>query len=341
VLNTTEMSTADFVKFRDANLRAADRVDAIQQVVGKQNLSTIAANRLAESLLGDTIYSNVMLVGYAWQSGLLPLSLDAMLRAIELNGVAVEQNKQAFGWGRLAAAEPQFVQSMISDPQQNTKGSESLDEMIDRRAKFLVDYQDEALSNRFTDLVDEVAQAETALGRANKPALTEAVVRSYFKTLAYKDEYEVARLHTQSGFTDQLKQRYGKGARLRFHLAPPLLSSGVDARGRPRKREFGAWIIPAFRLLARFRKLRGTRLDLFGRTAERRMERALIGEFEDNVEILLQHLSSDNIELATEIVKEYLEIRGYGPVKEEAARNARARIESKLAGYRQVTSRAA
>jgi len=341
VLNTTEMSTADFVKFRDASLRAPDRVDAIEQVVGKQNLSTLAANRLAESLLGDTIYSNVMLVGFAWQSGLLPLSLAAMLRAIELNGVAVEQNKKAFGWGRLAAAEPQFVQSVVSDPLQNIKGIESLDEMIDHRAKFLVDYQDEALSNRFIELVDRVRQAETALGRAHKPVLTEAVARSYFKTLACKDEYEVARLHTQTGFTEQLKQRYGKAARLRFHLAPPLLSRGVDTRGRPRKREFGAWIIPAFRLLARFRKLRGTRLDIFGMTTERRMERALIGEFEDNVEILLQLLSSDNIELATEIIKEYLEIRGYGPIKEEAARSTRARIASKLAGYRQVTSRAA
>ena len=341
VLNTTEMSTADFVKFRDANLRAGDRVDAIQKVVGKRNLSTLAANRLAESLLGDTIYSNVMLVGYAWQSGLLPLSLTAMLRAIELNGVAVERNKKAFGWGRLAAAEPQFVQSRVTDPQENIRGIESLAEIIRRRAEFLAGYQDEALSERFTDLVERVRQAESQLGQGNKLSLTEAVARSYCKTLGYKDEYEVARLHTQSGFADHLRQRYGDGARLRFHLAPPLLRRGVDARGRPRKREFGAWIIPAFRLLARLRKLRGTRLDLFGMTAERRLERALIGEFEDNVELLLQHLSIDNLELATEIVGEYLEIRGFGPVKEEAARNARARIASKLAGYRQVTSKAA
>ena len=148
-------------------------------------------------------------------------------------------------------------------------------------------------------------------------------------------------MQTDSGFLARLRRDYGDKARLRFHLAPPLLSRGLDARGRPRKREFGAWMIPAFRLLARFRKLRGTRLDLFGMSAERRMERALIGEFERDVEVLLQHLSSDNIDLATEIVKEYLEIRGYGPVKEDAARKARARIDSKLTGYRQVTSRAA
>ncbi len=341
VLNTTEMSTADFVKFRDASLKASDRVDAIRDVVGQQNLSTIAANQLAESLLGNTIYSNVLMVGFAWQTGLLPLSLDAMLRAIELNGVEVEQNKKAFGWGRIAATDPAFVLARIDDPQQTVAGIESLDEIIRRRAAFLVDYQDQALSERFTSLVDRTRQAEMALGRGNKLTLTEAVARSYFKTLAYKDEYEVARLHTDTGFIEKLRKDYGDKARLRFHLAPPLLTRGVDARGRPRKREFGAWMIPAFRLLARLRGLRGTRLDLFGMTAERRMERALIGEFESNVELLLQHLSSDNLDLATEIVKEYLEIRGYGPVKEEAAGKARTRIESKLAGYLQVTSQAA
>ncbi|MCH8303103.1 MAG: 2-oxoacid:acceptor oxidoreductase family protein, partial [Proteobacteria bacterium] len=341
VLNTTEMSTADFVKFRDANLKASDRVEAIQNVVGKQNLSTIAANQLTESLLGNTIYSNVLMVGYAWQKGLLPISLGAMLRAIELNGVEVEQNKKAFGWGRIAATSPEFVQEQIADPQQTVTGIESLDEIIRRRADFLVDYQDQALSRRFTDLVERVRQTETAVGGGDKLPLTEASARSYFKTLAYKDEYEVARLHTATGFLEKVRRDYGDKARLRFHLAPPLLSRGVDARGRPRKREFGAWMIPAFRLLARLRKLRGTRFDLFGMTAERRMERALIGEFEKNVEILLQHLSLHNINLAIEIVNEYLEIRGYGPVKEEAAEKARARIASKLTGYMQVTSQAA
>jgi len=341
VLNTTEMSTADFVKFRDANLKASDRIEAIQNVVGKQNLSTIAANQVTESLLGNTIYANVLMVGYAWQKGLLPISLRAVLRAIELNDVEVEQNKKAFGWGRIAAVDPEFVQEQIGDPQQTVRGIESLDEIIHRRADFLVDYQDQALSRRFTDLVERVRQTETAVGGGDKLPLTEASARSYFKTLAYKDEYEVARLHTATGFLEKVKRDFGDKARLRFHLAPPLLSRGIDARGRPRKREFGAWMIPAFKVLARLRRLRGTRFDLFGMTAERRMERALIGEFEKNVEILLQHLSLHNIDLAIEIVNEYLEIRGYGPVKEEAAEKARARIASKLTGYMQVTSQAA
>ena len=341
VLNTTEMSTADFVKFRDASLKASDRVDAIRDVVGKQNLSTIAANQLAEAVLGNTIYSNVLLVGYAWQSGLLPVSLNAMLRAIELNGVEVEQNRKAFGWGRIAAVDSQFVQQKIADPQQTVSGIESLDEIVGRRAEFLLDYQDQALSDRFSGLVEKVREAESAVRGGSKLPLTEAVARSYFKTLAYKDEYEVARLHTATGFLEKVKRDFGDKARLRFHLAPPLLSRGVDARGRPRKREFGAWMIPAFKVLARFHRLRGTRFDLFGMTAERRMERALIEEYEENIGILLTHLSLHNVDLAIEIVNEYLEIRGYGPVKENAADKARTRIATKLGGYRQVTSQAA
>jgi indolepyruvate ferredoxin oxidoreductase len=341
VLNTTEMATADFVKFRDASLKASERVEAIQNIVGKKNLSTIAANNVAETLLGNTIYSNVLMVGYAWQSGLIPVSLDAMLRAIELNAVAVEQNKQAFGWGRIAAADRDFVRQQVADPQQTVRGIESLDEIIRRRAEFLVDYQDQALSDRFTGLVERVRQAETAVSGGGKLPLTEAVAKSYFKTLAYKDEYEVARLHTSTGFLQKVKSEYGNKAKLRFHLAPPLLNWSVDTRGRPRKREFGAWLIPVFRVLAKLRGLRGTRLDLFGWTAERRLERALIEQFEKNVTVLLDHLSLHNIELAIEIVNEYLEIRGFGPVKEEAAAKAQKVIEQKLAGFVQVTSRAA
>ncbi len=341
VLNTTEMSTADFVKFRDASLKASERVEAIQNIIGKKNLSTIAANHLAESLLGNTIYSNVLMLGYAWQSGLIPVSLDAMLRAIELNGVAIDENKKAFGWGRIAAADTRYVQEQIADPQQTVEGIESLDEIIRRRAEFLVDYQDQALSERFSGLVERVREAETAVNAGAKLSLTEAVARSYFKTLACKDEYEVARLHTQTGFLEKVRKEFGNKAKLRFHLAPPMLSHRVDLRGRPRKREFGAWMIPAFRLLARLRRLRGTPFDLFGLSGERRLERALIGEYEKNIEVLLEQLSLHNIELATEIVNEYLEIRGYGPVKEEAAEKARKQIETKLAGYRQVTSKAA
>ncbi|RLA36702.1 MAG: pyruvate ferredoxin oxidoreductase [Gammaproteobacteria bacterium] len=341
VLNTTEMSTADFVRFRDANLRASERVEAIAAITGTDKLSTLAANQLAEALLGNTIYANVLLLGYAWQKGLLPVSLAAMLRAIELNAVAVDQNRDAFNWGRIAAAEPKVIDEHIEVPQTDISGIDTLDEMIQRRADFLCDYQDQALSDKYVALVDRVRLAEEAIIPGNKASLTEAVARGYFKTLAYKDEYEVARLYTESGFLDQLRKEYGDGASLRFNLAPPILNSGVDARGRPRKREFGAWIIPVFRLLAKLRKLRGTRFDLFGMTAERKMERALISEFESHVDQLLRSLTAANVDSATDIVKEYLEIRGYGPVKEAAAKDARNKIEAKLQNYLNITSKAA
>jgi indolepyruvate ferredoxin oxidoreductase len=167
------------------------------------------------------------------------------------------------------------------------------------------------------------------------------VAKSYFKLLSYKDEYEVARLHTQTGFLESVKQDFGNKARVRFHLAPPILNSQTDARGRPRKREFGAWMIPVFRLLAALRGLRGTRLDPFGVTAERRMERALIVEFEGRVEQLLGALNTANLDLATEIVGLYMDIRGYGPVKEQAVEEVRTRVANKINTLATMEQRAA
>jgi indolepyruvate ferredoxin oxidoreductase len=341
VINTTEMSTADFVRFRDANLQANKRVDAIAEITGSDNLSTVAANDLAEALLGNTIYANVLMVGFAWQNGLIPVSASALLRAIELNGVEVEQNIRAFNWGRIVAANPSFVSDFLKKPELSVSGVESLDELINRRTEFLTEYQDSDLADRYTALVERVREAENAADSRNNLALTAAVARAYFKTLAYKDEYEVARLHVNSAFLEKLRSDYGPGARFRFHLAPPILSAGTDARGRPRKREFGAWVIPLFRLLAKLRGLRGTRLDLFGMTRERKMERALITEFESQVAQVIDKLSADNIGQAVELINEYLEIRGYGPVKEQAAADAKARIKTRLAGLAQETQRAA
>ena len=226
-------------------------------------------------------------------------------------------------------------------PQTDLSPIETTDEIIQRRAEFLCDYQDKRLSERYLALVNKVRTAEEAIIPGAKAKFTKAVARSYFKTLAYKDEYEVARLYTDTGFLDKIKKDYGSQAKLHFNLAPPILGGDLDARGRPRKREFGAWLIPVFRLLAKMRKLRGSRFDLFGMTVERKMERALIGEFESNVDLLLQRLTAVNVEFATEIVNEYLEIRGYGPVKEAAARDARTRIETKLKAHVNITEKAA
>jgi indolepyruvate ferredoxin oxidoreductase len=338
-INTTEMATADFVKFRDASLHAGERVAAIADIIGQKNLSSVAANRLADALLGDTIFANVFMLGFSWQAGLVPVSSAALLRAIELNGVAVDRNVQAFNWGRIAAADPGFVDALLEQPGAGVSGIESLDDSIARRRDFLVGYQDEALAERYVDLVERVRRTEEAITDGNE--LVDAVARAYFKTLAYKDEYEVARLYTQTSFLGDMGEAFGDGARLRFHLAPPIAGGATDARGRPRKREFGAWILPLFRLLARMKRLRGTAFDPFGRTAERRMERALIAEFEETIEKLLGELTGSNRQLAAEIVGEYLDIRGFGPVKAAAAQEVRRRIAEKLAGFRAAGRKAA
>jgi len=336
VMNTAEMSTADFVLHRDASLRAGDRLAAIEEVVGADNLSPVAANQLAERLLGNTIYANVLLIGYAWQKGLLPISLEALMRAVELNNVAIENNKAAITWGRIAANNMSAINKLIEPVTTLPAIEESLVDAIRRRAEFLVDYQDDALSEKYQALVERVRIAEGDVMGGSSEFLSRAVAKAWFKTLSYKDEYEVARLHVKTAFLGDVRDAYGKKAKLRFHLAPPILNSGVDARGRPRKREFGAWIIPAFRILARFKGLRGTAFDLFGRTAERKMERALIIEFEQTLEQLLAMLNKDNIDEATAIVSRYLDIRGYGPVKEQAAEEVRADIKSRMAA---LTSR--
>jgi indolepyruvate ferredoxin oxidoreductase len=317
------------VRHRDASLRSAERVAAIERVVGSQNLSTVPANRITEKLLGNTIYSNVLMLGYAWQKGLVPVSLKAMLRAIELNGVETERNRQAFGWGRLAAADAEFLHASMNNDRRADLAPESLEDVISRRVDFLRDYQDEALAQKFHSLVSKVRDAESRI--SGKFELTESVARAYFKTLAYKDEYEVARLHTQTGFLSRLREQYGKNVKISFHLAPPLLGGKTDARGRPRKRQFGPWIVPLFMVLSKMRRLRGTAFDLFGFTAERRSERALIGEFEQTVDSLLQCLSAGNLSAATAIVNRYLDIRGYGPVKEQALHEVRADIQKRLA----------
>ncbi|MEE8427591.1 MAG: indolepyruvate ferredoxin oxidoreductase family protein, partial [Woeseiaceae bacterium] len=338
VVNTAEIATGDFVTHRDANLKAADRIAAIRNVIGEEQLSTLDANSIAETLLGNTIYANVLLLGSAWQQGLVPVSLKGLMRAIELNGVEIEKNKQAFGWGRVIAVDFDAVARLMNGDDA-APADATLDDVINRRSEFLVSYQNEALAQRYRNMIQRIREVENRLGGIG--LLTDAAARSYFKLLSYKDEYEVARLHTKTGFLASVRRDYGDNARLRFHLAPPLLSSTKDARGRPRKKEFGAWIIPVFRLLARMRGLRGTRLDVFGLTAERRMERALITEFEELIDRMIPSLSAANLALAHEIIASYMDIRGFGPVKEDAAAIVRDRVASLLQDFLNIDRRAA
>ena len=336
VVNTAEMLTGDFVKHRDANLRADERLDAIHDAVGSGNLSTINANHLANVLMGDTIYANVLLLGYAWQMGLVPVSLAALMRAIELNAVAVDNNKLAFAWGRKAALDPSQIEQSLGD---GKLVEDSLDELISRRRTFLTEYQNEDLAARYEELLVEVRESEMAVGGQGN--FTKAVARAYFKLLSYKDEYEVARLHSRKEFIDSVRAEFGPQAKFRFHLAPPGLNSATDARGRPRKKEFGAWMLPVFRILASLRGLRGTPFDLFGRTRERRMERALIVEFEHLMVEILPLLQKGHLQDATLLVELYMNIRGYGPVKEESVKRVRLQVQEGLCKLAAVSAEAA
>ncbi|MDJ0813531.1 MAG: indolepyruvate ferredoxin oxidoreductase family protein [Woeseiaceae bacterium] len=326
LVNTAEMTTADFVKHRDANMQAARRIKAIGDVVGKDNLSTLDANALAEQLLGNTIYANVMMLGCAWQKGLVPVSLEALKRAIELNGVEIDKNKQAFDWGRVAAVNPDALAVGAAHGRETGEDRAHgalLQDVIQRRADFLIDYQDQALADRYLALVQRVR--DTA---ASDDALVEAVAKSYFKLLAYKDEYEVARLHTQTGFLDELRATYGNNAKISFHMAPPLIARKKDARGRPLKKQFGRGTITLMKMLAGMRRLRGTPFDIFGYSHDRRLERALIGEFESNVERMLAGLDDGNRDAMRDMVAAYMDIRGYGPVKDEAVADVGDRIRA-------------
>jgi indolepyruvate ferredoxin oxidoreductase len=258
------------------------------------------------------------MLGFAWQEGLVPISLSALLRAIELNSVAVERNKQAFAWGRIARADPDFLPKAARD----VPTTETLDELIVRRSAFLAEYQNRAYAARFEAMVARVRHAESASG---SEALTEAVARSLFKLMAYKDEYEVARLYTDGRFEQQLRDQFEGDIKISFNLAPPLLSSGVDALGRPKKRAIGAWLMPVFRTMAKLRFLRGTALDIFGHSADRKLERELIAAYEKDVAAVIGALSPATIDTAVELLSLPDRIRGYGPVKEKAAKDAAAR----------------
>ncbi|MDZ7643089.1 MAG: DUF6537 domain-containing protein [Woeseiaceae bacterium] len=333
-VNTAEMSTADFVQHRDANLKAAERIDAIRAVVGRDNLHAIAANELADRLLGNTIYANVLMLGAAWQHGLVPVSLAALLRAIELNGVDVERNHQAFHYGRLVAAAPAFVAGLVEPPAAESAAQESPEDALERRRAFLVDYPGRQARATLHRPGRARAVRGSGAGGGRRPAADGRRNACLVQDTGLQGRVRggpTAHRHRFPGAVAARLRRAGR--RSRFHLAPPVLNGKRDARGRPLKKEFGAWIIPAFRLLAKLRVLRGTRLDLFGMTAERRMERALIREFEDTVDRLLPLLTRDNVGHAADIVRLFLEVRGYGPVKEEAVASVRQRLEDELSTF--------
>ncbi|SLN30412.1 indolepyruvate ferredoxin oxidoreductase family protein [Oceanibacterium hippocampi] len=322
VAHSAEIPTAEMLRNPTARVDVDGRLAALEAATGKGRVSAVAAGRLAHRLMGDPVFANVMLLGHAFQQGLVPVSEAALDRAIELNGVATADNARAFAWGRLMAHDPDAV--LRAAGIEAAPVAEDAAAMIARRAASLADYQDAAYADRYRAFMARVAAAEKA-EQPGGEALTRAVAQGLYRLMAYKDEYEVARLMTDGRLEASLRDRFEDDYRLAFHMAPPLLSRRRDALGRPAKMAFGRWLLPAMTLLAKGRRLRGTAFDPFGRSAERRMERALIGEYRAIVEGLLADLSPDSHARAVEIAGLADEIRGYGPVKEANVARVRAR----------------
>lgn len=324
VVSRTQRMTGEFLGDPDLVFPEARMEREIAQAVGAQHLDLVDAGALACALLGDAIYANPLLLGYAWQKGLVPLGEEALLRAIELNGAAVEANRNAFRWGRRAACDPAAVEAIAHPPERipdSRRLSRDVDELIERRCAELERYQDRALADRYRGRIEAVRRAEAAVAPGST-RLTEAAARSYFRLLAVKDEYEVARLYADPAFARELAQTFEGDWRLRFHFSLPFLDRG----GEPRKRGFGPWMMAVLRLLARMRRLRGTPLDCFRHGAERVLERRLAREIEETLDAIAGGLTAGRLEAWVAILERYGAIRGFGPVKEKSAKAALAQI---------------
>ncbi|OWT75642.1 MULTISPECIES: indolepyruvate ferredoxin oxidoreductase family protein [unclassified Achromobacter] len=393
LLNSDVAPTAAFVGNPDWQLPGGDLLQDLRRACGAGNVDAMDAAELATGLLGDAIYANPLMMGYAWQKGWIPLSQESLLRAIELNGQQIPRNQAAFAWGRRAAQDLAAVQALIqpvpqalnrnaaagADTQLDDEGAEvieirrgarsagnagnagstdsigntivtansaasarplpaSVQALVRTRSDFLKQYQNAAYARGYEELVEQVAQAErAATGTAR---LTEAVARYYFKLLAYKDEYEVARLYTDGEFLAAVNRQFEGDWKLNFHLAPPTFAKH-DAQGHLVKRSYGPWMLKAFGVLARLRFLRGTALDPFGRTAERRAERALIKDYRETLlRSILPKLDRGNLDAAVALANLPEHIRGYGHVKEasmeKAATQRAALLEKFSAPVREI-----
>src|SRR6266478_3683453 len=335
LVNATVSPTADFVKNPDWQLRGTDLQADIVDAAGAKNVDFVPAGKLATALMGDAIATNMFMLGYAFQQGRIPLAEESLARAIELNGVAVEFNRKAFLWGRRAATDLARVERLATPAEIipiSQAFSRSLDELIARRVEFLTGYQGRAYAERYRKLVERARSVEAH--KTGGTALTESVARYYSKLMAYKDEYEVARLYSDPGFARRIEGMFEGGYRLKFHLAPPIFNKPDPRTGEARKSEFGPWMMAAFRILAKLKGLRGTPFDVFGMSEERKAERRLIGEYEATVAELLEHLDGENQKLAVEIASVPEHIRGFGHVKRRHLDEAKKKEAALLAAFR-------
>jgi len=331
IVNLHEQPTGTFAQNADWQFPAEDvRGLIVEAVGGACGVDFVDATKLATALMGDSIATNLFLMGYAWQKGRIPLTEASLMRAIELNGVAVASNKKSFLWGRRAAVDFKRVERTATPTQAVlVQMPQSLDNVIKKRVEFLTGYQDAAYAGVYLDLVERVRAAETSVSMGNR--LSMAVAKYYFKLMAYKDEYEVARLYTDGRFLESVKSQFEGDVKLKFNLAPPMFAK-KNAKGELVKREFGGWMLGAFKLLTKLKGLRGGAFDVFGYTAERKMERALIAEYRQMIEALLPSLTAVSHADAVELASLPEQIRGFGHVKEKAVDTFRLRKAELLSG---------
>jgi len=336
VVNQGSSPTATFIKNPDWQFPSAGAATDIRQACGSTNetaVELVDASAIATALMGDSIATNMFLLGYAWQKSWVPLSEAALLQAIQLNGVAVAFNQQAFHWGRIAAHDLAAVQRLTTPTQVvEFKRPLSLEDKIIRRAEFLTAYQDAAYALQYTECLTRVRAAESRMAEGKPLRLTEAVATYLFKLMAYKDEYEVARLYSNGQFQKKIAAMFEGDYAIHYHLAPPLFAKR-DQQGHLIKQQFGPWMMKAFSLLAKCKGLRGGRFDIFGYSAERRLERALPKEYMSMMRNLLPHLTQENLPIAVALASVPEDIRGYGHVKERHYKAAKAKQERLLAEF--------
>ena len=334
LVNSHVVPTAQFQANNRIDFGNARMKKSIEDVIGPDRTRFVDATSLATRLLGDSIATNLFMVGFAAQAGLLPVSVESIEQAIQLNGIAVESNLRTFAWGRVAAADPAAAESVAAKAAMGNQAafSQTLDEVIERRVKLLTDYQDSTWAHKYRDIVAEVRKAEAAV--SGETALTGAVARGLAKLMSYKDEYEVARLHASSAQAARLSAQFDGNYKLKFHLAPPLFARKDPSTGLPRKREVGSWMLPVFKLLQKGKRLRGTRLDIFGYSHERKTERKLIVDYQAMIRDLLGRLTPDTLPIAIQLAELPDEIRGFGYVKEANL----AKVEAKKATLLQELS---
>lgn len=340
VVNTNQSVTSDFIHASSKQSQTGD-VEAnpdthfpinamkrrITDAAGVPSTTFIDATSLATALMGDAITSNLFMLGLSWQKGLIPLSLESLMGAIELNGTAVEANISAFRWGRLAAVEPERVTTSAKPTRgipQHHQLSLDIDEIVERRHKQLVEYQNVAYADRYTKLVSKARKAEAKVD-PNSTLLSEAIARGYYKLLAYKDEYEVARLFTSSQFLKRLEDQFEGDFTLNFHLAPPMLARRDPETGQLIKRRYGPWMLKAMKVLANFKVVRGTSLDVFKNSTDRKLDRQWISDYEAMLAHVLNSLNQNNLQTAIELAALPEQLRGFGHIRHKHSMQVIAR----------------